>query len=189
MADLYLDSYPFPGGTAMIDAISLGVPVLSLKTALPQLDYLTKTSAYCHSKDEFIAKAKKILNDKAFAKSILQEVQESLIKYQSIKAWNKKIQKLLKIAPKTHKVKDLAKEVDLCEIDDLCVINNIMLNERFMINQVMTEFDLKYGFVYKKFGLDLLISLEKRRKNNIKTLIIKCFNKPLLKYSRNLKLS
>lgn len=187
MADLYLDSYPFPGGTALIDAISLGVPVLSLKTALPQLDYLTKTSAYCHSKDEFIAKAKKILNDKAFAKSIVQEVQESLIKYQSIKVWNEKMQKLLKVAPKIHKVKDLTKEVDLCKIDDLCVINNIMLNEQFMTNQVITEFDLKYGFVYKKFGFDLLISLEKRRKNNIKTLIIKCFNKPLLKYSRNLK--
>ena len=58
-ADLYLDSYPFPGGTASIDAISAGVPTLSLKTALLQLDYLRKTDGYCHTKDEFIEKAKK----------------------------------------------------------------------------------------------------------------------------------
>lgn len=184
-ADLYLDSYPFPGGTAMIDAISLGVPALSLKTALPQLDYLTKTCAYCHTKNEFITKAKKILNDKAFAMQILQETQESLIKYQSIKSWNKKIQKLLEIAPKTHKVKDLSNEVDLCEIDDLCVINNIMLNEKFMTNQQITKLDIKYGFVYKKFGFDFLISIEKRRINNTKTLIIKCFNNPCIIYKRN----
>lgn len=184
-ADLYLDSYPFPGGTAMIDAISVGVPALSLKTALPQLDYLTKTSAYCHTKAEFIEKARKILNNKAFARQILQEEQSSLIKYQSIKAWNEKMQKLLQIAPKTHEVKDLSAEVDLCEIDDGCVINNIMLNADFMAqNEPITELDFKYGFVYKKFGFDFLISLEKRRRNNTKTLLIKCFNKIICKFSR-----
>lgn len=58
-ADLYLDSYPLCGGTAMIDAISSGTTVLSLKSVYPQFDYLTKTSAYCKTKEEFIDKAKK----------------------------------------------------------------------------------------------------------------------------------
>ncbi len=95
-ADLYLDSYPFPGGTAAIDAISAGVPTLSLKTALLQLDYLRNTSGYCLTKDEFVQKAKKILDDKMFAKEIYNKEKQSLIKYQSIEAWNKKIENLLK---------------------------------------------------------------------------------------------
>lgn len=49
-ADLYLDSYPLCGGTATIDAISSGTPILSLKSVYPQFDYLTKTQAYCKTK-------------------------------------------------------------------------------------------------------------------------------------------
>lgn len=183
-ADLYLDSYPFPGGTASIDAISVGVPTLSLKTALPQLDYLQNTSGYCLSKYEFIEKAKNILTNQVFSRKISDEEKQSLIKYQSIEAWNEKIENLLKIAPKTHKVQDLSKENDFCEIDDICVLNNVTYNENFMTKcQTMSEYDIQNGFVYKKIGVDWLLSIEKRRKiNHNKIKIIKLFNTPIIKW-------
>ena len=90
-ADLYLDSYPLCGGTATIDAISSGTPALSLKSVYPQFDYLTRTSAYCETEDEFIDKAKKVLNDKNYANKLFQELKDSLIEHQSIDAWNKKV--------------------------------------------------------------------------------------------------
>lgn len=186
-ADLYLDSYPFPGGTATIDAISVGVPTLSLKTALLQLDYLRNTSGYCLTKDEFMQKAKKILNNKAFAQEILNEEKQSLIKYQSIEAWNKKIENLLKITPKSHKVQDLSDEIDFCEIDDICVLNNVICNNDFMnqnktINDKEIKLDVKYGLIYKTIGIKNILVIEKRRKNNIKTKIVKIFNTSLIKW-------
>lgn len=185
-ADLYLDSYPFPGGTATIDAISASVPTLSLKTALLQLDYLRNTSGYCLTKDEFIQKAKKILSDKAFVQEIINEERQSLIKHQSIDAWDKKITNLLKIAPQKHKVQDLSDEIDFCEIDDICVLDNLICNEKFMLTQsVISKNDIKYSSIYKKFGIDNLISFEKRHKiNGIKTRIIKLFNIPIAKWEK-----
>lgn len=186
-ADLYLDSYPVGGGTTSIDAISVGVPTLFLKTALLQLDCLRKTNGYCFTKDDFIKKAKKILSDKKFSQEILNDERQSLIKYQSIEAWNEKIENLLKIAPKTHKVQDLSGKKDFCEIDDICVLNNVMHNENFMTKcQTMSEYDIQNGFVYKKIGVDWLLSIEKRRKiNGVKTRIIRLFNIPFVKWVKN----
>ena len=188
-ADLYLDSYPFPGGTASIDAISVGVPTLSLKTALSQLDYLKHTSGYCISKDEFVEKAQKILSDESFAREILDEERQSLIKYQSIEAWNEKIENLLKIAPKSHKVQDLSNEKDFCEIDDICVLNNVTYNKNFMTKcEVISEKDIKDGFVYKKIGFDWLISVEKRRKaNGVKVKIIRLFGISIIRIVNKLR--
>lgn len=183
-ADLYLDSYPVGGETAMIDAISVGSTALSLKSVYPQADYLAISSAYCLTKYDFVEKAKKVLSDYKFSQEILREERESLIKYQSIEAWNEKIENLLKIAPKNHKVQNLSDEIDFCEIDDICVLNNISYNPNFMQKiELLSGYDKKYGFMYKKIGIDNLISLEKSKKpNGIKTKTINVFGIPLIRW-------
>lgn len=188
-ADLYLDSYPVGGETAMIDAISVGTTALSLKSVYPQADYLAVTRAYCLTKNDFIQKAKKILSDESFAREILDEERQSLIKHQSIEAWNEKIENLLKIAPKSHKVQDLSEEKDFCEIDDICVLNNVTYNKNFMTKcDVISEKDIKDGFVYKKIGFDWLLSIEKRRKmNGVKVKTIRLFNIPIIQWQKSLK--
>ena len=84
-------------------------------------------------------------------------------------------------------MQDLSKENDFCEIDDICVLNNVTYNENFMTKcQTMSEYDIQNGFVYKKIGVDWLLSIEKRRKiNGVKTRIIKLFNIPFVKWVKN----
>lgn len=134
IADLYLDSYPMSGGTALIDAINCGVPALSLKSTILQLDYFMKTSGFCLNKKDFISKAKRILNDYTYAQQILKEEQNSLSKHQSPDIWNEKINKLLEIIPKEHSVLDLQNENDIFLIDDLSVQDNVIYDSHFAQN-------------------------------------------------------
>ena len=182
-ADLYLDSYPLCGGTAVIDAISSGTPALSLKSVYPQFDYLTSTDAYCKTKEELIKKAKQILNNKEFGEQILNELKISLIQNQSTEAWNKKLESLYSIAPKVHKVRDLTNEQDFCEITDLSVLCNVITNEKFLShkNKIMTGKDIKsaakYGILYKKMGIPYICEyLIYKDKDYKKTKIYKLFN-------------
>ncbi len=83
-------------------------------------------------------------------------------------------------------MQDLSDEIDFCEIDDICVLDNVMYNEKFMLTQnVINQNDIKYGNIYKKFGIDNLISFKKRRKiNGTKTMILKLFNIPIAKWEK-----
>ncbi len=191
-ADLYLDSYPLGGGTAMIDAISSGVPALSLNTVCPQFDYLTETSAYCQTKDEFINKARKVLNNKAYANEIYEEVKNSLIKYQSTEAWNKKIEKLFEIAPKNHKVKILSEADDYCENNDLSVLCNAITNKKFLVTKKYKSFTdsfitnlIKNGCLYKKQGIPFIFELLTYKKGENKIKIFKLFSVTIFKMSKS----
>ena len=190
-ADLYLDSYPLCGGTAVIDAISSGTPVLSLRSVYPQFDYLTRTSAYCQTKDEFIAKAQKALNNKEYANEIFEEVKSSLIEYQSIEAWNKKIEKLFETAPKEHAVKDLSNTIDYCEDNDLSVLCNVTVNGGFLKTKkckLFTETDfsdfITYGHLYKKQGIPFIFQVLSYKKSGYRIKVIKLFNIKVFEYQK-----
>lgn len=183
-ADLYIDSYPFCGGTAMIDAISQGVPSLSLISTYPQMDYLKETSAYCKTKDEFITKAKKIMQDKHYADSILEELQKSLELYQSTMAWNERIESIIKNIPNEHKLTDLSGQNDLNVIDDLTLFVNIMGDKNFLnknsnvdkiLNQKPKEI-IKYGLIYQKIGIPYIFEFIKSKNSTYKIIRLKIFN-------------
>ncbi len=163
VADLYLDSYPEGGGAAIMDAISRGVCALSLQSGSPQFDYLTKTNAYCLTEDDFISKAKKILTDKIYAETLLNELQTSLNEYQSINAWNKRIEALLQICPKEHKIYR-CNEKDYNKIDDLSVLINVMNNKNFLspiyINSRLLKIKLEY---LKMIILDKFKSMKEKK--------------------------
>ena len=166
----------------MIDAISSCTPVLSLKSVYPQFDYLTRTSAYCQSKDEFITKAQKALNNKKYANEIFEEVKYSLIEYQSIEAQNKKIEKLFEITPKEHTVKDLSNTIDYCEDNDLSVLCNSINNKNFLKEKIKLITDnnlsnfIKYGHLYKKKGIPFVFQILSYKKLDKKIKVFKLFN-------------
>lgn len=191
-ADLYLDSYPLCGGTATIDAITCGAPVLTLNSAYPQFDYLAKTSAFCKTKEEFINKAKRILNDKDYANNILEEVKDSLKQYQSIDAWNKRIEKLFEIAPKKHKIQRLVEGNDYCENNDLSVLCNAVHNDKFLKIQKHKRFKyidiiyiMKYGKLYKTKGIPFIFQIFSHETEYKKTKVYKLFNKTIFIKHKN----
>ena len=180
-ADLYIDSYPMTGGAAMIDAVSRGVPALSIKTADIQMDYFAASSAYCETKEEFIAKAKKILKEKNYAKSIVKELQQSLEEYQSVISWNKRIFKMLEQVPQIHSVKNLSEEKDVIKPDDLAVLLNIMtdknaLNNKSVLKKIIRQnFKdfIKFGVNYQSAGIPFIIEFLSFKKGNKKTKVVK----------------
>ncbi|MBQ9573238.1 MAG: hypothetical protein IJR22_07610 [Acidaminococcaceae bacterium] len=182
-ADLYLDSFPVGGGTAVMDAVSVGTPALSLQSVGRQFDYLITTSAFCKSGEEFVKKAIKVLDDKNYANAIFEELKNSLIKYQSIEAWNKRIKELFEIAPKHHTVKNLSIVKDYSEPCDLAVLFNVMDIDDFMQPdkiKVLSDSELiemiKFGNLYKRQGIPNIFQVLSYKKPCQKTKILKLLN-------------
>ncbi|DAB12716.1 TPA: hypothetical protein CPU00_13000 [Candidatus Gastranaerophilales bacterium HUM_18] len=162
-ADLCIDSFPLNSGTALMDAISSNIPSLSMKCAMYMLDYLKNTHGFCLNKNDFENRAKNILNDKNYAKNLLMEEQKSLFEMQSVNAWNKRIEEMLKIVPKKHSIKDLSNENDYKEINDLCVLNHFCNTDNMKIN-----FLSKFIFLFKY----LIYKLSKNIQKEIKYYIL-----------------
>lgn len=181
-ADLYLDSYPLCGGTACIDAISFGAPVLTLNCPYPQFDYLAKTSGFCLTSSDFIYKAKKVLNDQSYAEKLLSEQTVSLIQNQSPEAWRKKIQDLYRTAPKQHMVQDLSNEIDYAQSNDLCVLCNAVYVSRFLqesrpyqITKASLSRFKDLGVNYKSQGIPYILEVKSFKKHSFKARVIKLF--------------
>ncbi len=182
-ADLYLDSYPSGGGTAVMDAVSAGTPALSLKTVGRQFDYLIETTAFCKTEEEFIEKAKKVLNDEDYARKIFEELKQSLVKYQSTDAWNNRIKEMLEHVPEHHTITDLSNEKDYSEPSDLAVFSNVINVDEFMKPgkiKAFTENELtemiKYGDLYKQQGIPFVFQLLSFKKPGQKVKVLKLFN-------------
>ena len=122
-ADLVIDSWPMGGGTALIDALSLSKPVLSLKSPLGQFDYLLQSLSYCTDKSELITKTLRVLDDEKFAKAVVDDCYQHFCRDHSIDAWAEKVNYLVALTPKEHKVKILDERDDINIIDELCLLN------------------------------------------------------------------
>ena len=127
-------------------------------------------------------KSKRILNDKQYANEILEETRDSLLKYQSIDAWNKNIEKLLEIAPKKHKVRDLSNVKDYSENNDLSVLCNVIIDNKFL-NKKLNLYSnkdidniIQYGLLYRTQGIPYIFQIFSYLKYNKKTKIFKLFN-------------
>ena len=111
------------GGTALIDALSLSKPVLSLKSPHGQFDYLLQSLSYCTDKSELITKTLRVLDDEKFAKAVVDDCYQHFCRDHSIDAWVEKVNYLVALTPKEHKVKILDERDDINIIDELCLLN------------------------------------------------------------------
>lgn len=145
-ADLVIDSWPMGGGTVMIDALSCNTPVLALKNPIGQLDYFSKSQAYCKTEDELYQKTKLVLNNEDFRNNLVNEVKINLEQDHSVESWSKKLEKLIEITPKTHTVKDISQEKENKEIDDAAICLNYIYNKEFKKNNKLKVF--KYHMLY-----------------------------------------
>lgn len=148
--DLVLDSWPMSGGKVMTDAITCGKPVLSLKNPLGQFDYMVKSESYCLSEEEFCEKAKLILDNEIYAKTILSEIQHNLETDHSEENWKKKLEKLIELTPKVHTVKNCYLEIENSKVDEAAIALNYTYNKDFLKHSIAKRIIsyLKY-FYYK----------------------------------------
>lgn len=101
-ADLVLDSFPVGGGTAIIDAINAGKPVMTLNRG--QAEFLLVTRALCTSGNEFKEKSLKVLLSQEFALEIVQEQHQAMLNLASTGPWLDRVHKMIAALPEQHHV-------------------------------------------------------------------------------------
>lgn len=140
-ADLVLDSFPVGGGTAVIDAITAGKPVLTMNNG--QSDFLIRTSALCPTLDEFKTKSQIMLNSPTASEVLVHELQESLALCNGVEAWRKNLQKIFDALPKQHHIhrfdtSDMPHEPTEAQISSCCWIQN-NIADSFSIKTLMKK--------------------------------------------------
>ncbi|EAL7199706.1 hypothetical protein DUI12_09565, partial [Campylobacter coli] len=96
--DLYIDSAPLGGGVAVIDMIYSNIPILSLKSIIPNFDYLLNSEALCNDLNELLQKTNLILYNKNFRKKHIKETYNLLNQFTNRRLWNSKIKGIYNIA-------------------------------------------------------------------------------------------
>ncbi|MCI1272995.1 MAG: hypothetical protein LKG27_00990 [Clostridiaceae bacterium] len=179
-ADLVVDSYPMCGFTVAIDVVAHNIPFLTLGTnTIGQLDFVSKTEAFCNSIDDLSTKAKQILNEKTYADKILDEEKELFKDECTKEAWQKRLEALLKETPKIHKANNLENETEPTMPDDLSVLIDFVYKKHFSY----FKFD-KDGVCYKRQGLSPIFEIFTYKKGNQKLKKICIFKIPVFKYSK-----
>ena len=107
MSDLIFDSYPLGGGASLCDAMKAEVAVVSPNPVGGSLDFIQKSKGFCHTKEEFIEKILKAIEDKNFAQNILQDELKYFSEECSIENWVSNIVKIFNNAPKQHKLRQI----------------------------------------------------------------------------------
>lgn len=116
-ADLSVDSFPMSGGTALIDAVTVGCPVLSLKCPTGQLDYVINSDAYCNSQKDLRRKIHLLLQNPRAQKENVANVQEKLMQQQSTTSWLTKL-KSIYLATTEHSLHNV-NTPNVCTLTDL----------------------------------------------------------------------
>ena len=114
-ADLVIDSYPVGGGTALIDAVCAGKPVLSLNVDM-QSDYVTQSLAACPTYETLLTKARRILCEPAYAEMVYQDILKHYNETLGLEAWRTRAIALLQSLPNHHEVHPLKKDSPSAEI-------------------------------------------------------------------------
>ena len=86
-ADLVVDSFPFMSFTSLQDAVTMGAPVLSLKTVMPHLDWMESSKSYVEDVDELCLRARRILADRSYATSVYADTAGRMIDEQDAEKW------------------------------------------------------------------------------------------------------
>jgi hypothetical protein len=106
ISDIVIDSFPLSGGAAMVDAVNLGKPVLSLCTPDGQNEFIRNSPAYCASKAELFAKLDLLLSSSHERQKHVDAVMECLVATNSVSVWKERLEELYGgLAAQRHKLR------------------------------------------------------------------------------------
>lgn len=144
IADLYIDSFPLGGGTTLIDIANHQIPILSLRSFIPQFDFTIKSNTYCKNIEQLLHKTSQILKNENY-KQIHIDNMNSIIKKINQDYWNSNINNFYNIIEsKEHKIYNFNSKChkNLSTNDFLC---NLYKNNVFSIVKIVGLFNfIKY---------------------------------------------
>ena len=168
-AFVVVDSYPFPGGTALVDAVCNKIPFLSLKTTCGQTDFVENSQGMCQTSNELIEKILKIRKNKYYAQELLSNENKKLNEDTNIRIWNENLKHILKSLPNKHRLQEFTEQ-------------NVFINDYSFMNLILYRKQGKN--IYKSFGIPYFFTFEKYKNIYGKTRKIKLFNFTILKWKR-----
>lgn len=99
-ADLYIESFPFPSFTALLDVARLNIPVVSLITPISHLDSILKVGITSENQNELLLKSKNILNKSISQNEVIDELRNDHYE----EGWLKHLERLISQTPLTHRI-------------------------------------------------------------------------------------
>ena len=119
---------------------------------------------------------------------LYDELKKSLIEYQSIAAWNQKVENLYKIAPKYHCVKDISNIKEYSEPNDLSVLCNVINDKKFLKKKVellsirKIREKINCGDLYASQGVPFIFQVLSYKKLGVKMKVFKLFGIKIFSY-------
>lgn len=120
-ADMVLDSFPVNGGTAVIDAVKAGKPILTLKRCFIP-DFLNQSQAGCETLEQMTHKASCILNDIEYRKQIYHDVYSHWVMETDVELWKQRCHHIYAALPTRHNIYPLAPPTPPSEISEISLI-------------------------------------------------------------------
>lgn len=136
--DVYINSIPIGGGTAMLDALQFHKPILSISLFKTNLGNIIKGIETTYDVKRFVHKLQLILSSETQAKDLADNQYNSVLRYHG-EGWKNNLEQMLKLVPKRHYVQNKNKKLDTT-IDDLSIMialwNNSISNRRWTIYDI-----------------------------------------------------
>ena len=124
--DVYINSIPISGGTAMLDALQFRKPVLSFSLFNDKLGDIIKGVETTFDSQQFIYQLQLILSSDIKAQELAERQYNDVMKYHG-EYWRSNIEEMLKLVPKIHRVHNYKKKLNTT-IDDLSVMISLWNN-------------------------------------------------------------
>ena len=104
--DIFINSFPVGGGTAIMDALQCKKPCLSY-SVLDATDVGPMIQGVHYHQDlkEFQNELSLLIENEEYTKKVAEEQSEMLKKYHSMKSWQDNIKTMISRTPETHRVK------------------------------------------------------------------------------------
>ena len=155
-ADLYLGSFPFPGYTAMMDAVQCGLPYLQLMVSRQQQSILLlepnidQSKCICYSENELVTSIKAVMNDKQNYNSLYDECSLWAEGYSNQDRWKNRLYDMYTVCPTKHVIyKFDIKRGDQAFIEDADVLLGFLYSK--------TEIEPKSKMLRRLFHMYLRI--------------------------------
>ena len=151
-ADIVIDSFPFSGGTAILDAVSANKPVLCLECPTGHSNYTVKSVAYCHTMSELIEKTCILINSEQERTKNITNIKHCL-EQENISVWKSKCDDLYKQKIKHHvtnfhSVKSPINILDFFMFQNTCEVKRkLHIPHIFDVYRVKTGSKKRYIFI------------------------------------------
>lgn len=140
--DVYVNSMPIGGGTAMLDAVQSYKPVLSYSLFDTKLGNILNGVDTTHNLTEFGERLRNVILSDDVAYSLAKNQYDAVFECHGIENWRKNIEVMLSKTPKMHSIHDISNV--RYKINDLAIMISLWCGT--LSNRKLTIYDVYHCF-------------------------------------------